>query len=123
MPMVFPLFAVGDYRRPRGFEAFDRVANRFIETGIEIRIFAIPFFNRIGQARWPRNTANRLRRDSHRTLSLCDVQLADSAESDIRFAYITLSERMPISERYPVILLDMNSTFMFGEDRFGPQHD
>jgi putative hydrolase of the HAD superfamily len=30
---------------------------------------------------------------------------------------------MRISQRYPVILLDMNSTFMFGEDRFGSDHD
>jgi FMN phosphatase YigB (HAD superfamily) len=26
-------------------------------------------------------------------------------------------------DRYPVLLLDMNSTFMFGEDRFGPTED
>ena len=30
---------------------------------------------------------------------------------------------MKISDRYRVILLDMNSTFMFGEDRFGPAED
>lgn len=30
---------------------------------------------------------------------------------------------MRLLERFPVLLLDMNSTFMFGEDRFGPEED
>lgn len=28
-----------------------------------------------------------------------------------------------ILDRFSVVLLDMNSTFMFDEDRFGPEHD
>src|SRR5829696_1047741 len=28
-----------------------------------------------------------------------------------------------ILDRYEAVLLDMNGTFMFGEDRFGPAHD
>lgn len=30
---------------------------------------------------------------------------------------------MSILDRFPVVLLDMNGTFMFGEDRFGSEHD
>ena len=30
---------------------------------------------------------------------------------------------MSILDRFSVLLLDMNGTFMFGEDRFGPGHD
>ncbi len=30
---------------------------------------------------------------------------------------------MSLLERYPVVLLDMNGTFMFGQDRFGPGED
>jgi len=33
------------------------------------------------------------------------------------------SQAMRIRDRFPVILLDMNGTFMFGEDRFGPDEN
>jgi hypothetical protein len=30
---------------------------------------------------------------------------------------------MAVLDRFRVVLLDLNSTFMFGEDRFGPGED
>ena len=48
---------------------------------------------------------------------------AESAEKSGEFAASLLNSVMSFIDSYDVLLLDMNGTFMFGHDRFGPDED